>query len=315
MKKKDLISVIVPVYKVEKYLEKCINSILSQTYKNLEIFLVDDGSPDNCGKMCDEYAKKDNRIKVIHKQNGGLSAARNTALDVCTGDYITFVDSDDWVEPNYVEELYNALKKYNCDLSVCGLKRWFEDMTLESIVDYKDRQQVFYDKDFYDLFFCKNEIKHHAWSKMYKKDIFKSLRYPVGRNYEDTYIITDICANIKTGAVIVQKPLYNYLVMRAGAITQVVSKKKFDWIYASRKNVDNTPKNTYANRIAAIGLFYIYENLYKYMKKDKELKKELLKLFDEDWKKYRRFLPFKTKVRFFIFKHFKWIYSTFLQKS
>ena len=105
------ISVIVPVYKVESYLEQCISSIIKQTYKNLEIILVNDGSPDNCGKLCDIYAKKDSRIKVIHKKNGGLSDARNVALDIATGDYIGFVDSDDWININMYEVLINEAKK------------------------------------------------------------------------------------------------------------------------------------------------------------------------------------------------------------
>lgn len=107
MNQPELISIIVPVYKVEKYLDKCVESIVEQTYKNLEIILVDDGSPDNCSAMCDEWAQKDSRIKVIHKENGGLSSARNAGLDACTGDYIGFVDSDDWIEPDMYEYLLN----------------------------------------------------------------------------------------------------------------------------------------------------------------------------------------------------------------
>ena len=106
-----LISVIVPCYNVEEYLPKCIESILNQTYRNLEILLVDDGSPDNCGRICDEYAAKDSRIRIIHKKNGGLSDARNAALDVMTGEYVTFIDSDDYVSDDYVEYLYKIIKE------------------------------------------------------------------------------------------------------------------------------------------------------------------------------------------------------------
>ena len=107
---KELISIIVPIYNVEKYIHKCIESIINQTYKNLEIILVDDGSPDNCGNICEEYAKNDSRIKVIHKENNGLSSARNAGLEICKGDYIGFVDSDDYIELNMYEVLINALK-------------------------------------------------------------------------------------------------------------------------------------------------------------------------------------------------------------
>ena len=111
-----LISVIIPVYKVERYLDKCVNSVLSQTYTNLEIFLVDDGSPDNSGMMCDKYARDDSRVKVIHKKNGGLSDARNAAIDVATGDWLTFIDSDDYVAPDYVDTLYTLVSEKNCML-------------------------------------------------------------------------------------------------------------------------------------------------------------------------------------------------------
>lgn len=117
----DLISVIVPVYKVEKYINKCVDSIINQTYTNLEIILVDDGSPDNCGNICDEYAKKDNRIKVVHKENAGVSSARNIGLEKSSGKYITFIDADDYVEKNYCEELLNILKIENADCVACRL--------------------------------------------------------------------------------------------------------------------------------------------------------------------------------------------------
>ena len=119
----ELISVVVPVYNVEKYIDKCINSIINQTYKNLEIILVDDGSPDNCGKICDEYAKKDNRIKVTHKENGGVSSARNIGIKNATGDWLTFVDADDWIENNFVEQLLKIGNQENAEIVLCGYNR------------------------------------------------------------------------------------------------------------------------------------------------------------------------------------------------
>ena len=116
-----LVSVVVPVYKVEKYINKCIDSIINQTYKNLEIILVDDGSPDRCPQICDEYAKKDNRIKVIHKKNSGLGAARNTGIDAAKGEYIGFVDSDDWIMPNMYEEMVNCCENYQVPICECTI--------------------------------------------------------------------------------------------------------------------------------------------------------------------------------------------------
>jgi glycosyltransferase involved in cell wall biosynthesis len=121
-----LVSVIVPCYNVEQYLPKCIDSILYQTYKNLEVWLVDDGSPDKCGAICDEYAKKDARIKVIHKKNGGLADARNVALDVMTGEYVVCVDSDDYISPTHIEGLYHLIEKYSADVSVNTFCSFYE---------------------------------------------------------------------------------------------------------------------------------------------------------------------------------------------
>ena len=119
MNKQDLISVIVPVYNVENYLKRCLDSIINQTYQNIEIILIDDGSTDNSGNLCEDYKKIDNRIKVVHKTNGGLSDARNTGIKKAKGKYITFVDSDDYVEYDYVEYLYNLIKKYDTNISFC----------------------------------------------------------------------------------------------------------------------------------------------------------------------------------------------------
>ena len=123
---KELITVVVPVYKVEEYIYKCVDSIINQTYKNLEIILVDDGSPDNCPKICDDYSKKDKRIKVIHKKNGGVSSARNEGLKITKGNYIVFVDSDDWIESNFIKEMLTNLINSKVDYIVCGYNRVYD---------------------------------------------------------------------------------------------------------------------------------------------------------------------------------------------
>lgn len=305
----EKISVIIPVYKVEKYLSKCVDSVLSQTYKNLEVFLVDDGSPDNCGKICDEYAKKDERVKVIHKQNGGVSSARNAGLEVCTGDYITFVDSDDWIEPTYVEELYNAIKKYDCDVSVCGFNEVNEDGNIKCTSNYKEINVDCCKNNFYEAFFCKNNLRHYVWGILYKKNIFAKLRFPVGINYEDTYIMTDVCENIVNGIAIVKKALYNYAKFRTGSITKDISRKRFDVLVAKRRSVENVNMSKSAHKFACVYLFYSYSDLFNVMKKNKQLKKELLSYFKKDYEKYKKDLPLKTKIRFFILRYFTDIYA------
>ena len=126
----DKISIIVPIYNVKKYIQQCVESLINQTYKNLEIILIDDGSTDGCGELCDEFGKKDQRIHVIHKQNGGLSDARNKGIDVASGDYIGFVDSDDWISHNMYEKMLSSLKSVNADIAVCG---WVEEFLNNSI--------------------------------------------------------------------------------------------------------------------------------------------------------------------------------------
>lgn len=196
MAKTPKISVIIPVYNVEKYLYRCVDSVLLQTYKNLEIFLVDDGSPDNCGKICDEYADKDSRIKVIHKENGGLSDARNTAMKVMTGEYVTFVDSDDWVSPYYVENLYLAIEQSGADMSVS----WYEDVwTDDKFNIHKPKQGcigllTLTSEDCLERMLYQNKVETMACAKLYKIELITGITFPVGKLYEDlatTYKIID----------------------------------------------------------------------------------------------------------------------------
>lgn len=179
-----LISIIVPIYNVEKYLPKCVESIAHQTYRNLEIILVDDGSPDRCGEMCDQYAVKDSRIKVIHKQNGGLSDARNTAIDVAKGEYITFVDSDDYILPDYIESLYENLKKYNADISI-SLPRTVDENGVLGTGQKTHYDCVLSVKKAVDAMFYQQMFDTQAWCKLYKAKLFEHIRYPKGLLFED----------------------------------------------------------------------------------------------------------------------------------
>lgn len=187
-----LISVIVPVYKVEKYIHKCVDSILSQTFTDFELFLVDDGSPDNCGKICDEYAEKDNRIIVIHKENGGLSDARNVAIDKANGDYLTFIDSDDYVSDNHLETLYNALIETNSDISISNITS-FDDEEFDDNL-YKPTTEI-KTLDGKGVFSTIN--RPNACAKLYKKTIYSDIRFPVGRLYEDVFVWHDVLAKAK----------------------------------------------------------------------------------------------------------------------
>ena len=187
------ISVIIPVYKVERYLDACVASVAGQTYADLEIILVDDGSPDNCPALCDAWAKKDARIKVIHRPNGGLSAARNSGLDIATGEYIAFADSDDRMESDILERALQVQQQKNADLVIFNYCCTDENNTPLAKPDYT----IFEDEDmtpaeFWPRFFaCDDRCSYYivAWNKLYKAEIFSTLRYADGKRYEDMFLL------------------------------------------------------------------------------------------------------------------------------
>lgn len=191
-----LISVIVPVYQVEPWLERCVDSIRNQTYRNLEIILVDDGSPDRCGEMCDQFAQEDNRILVIHRENGGLSAARNTGLDNCHGEYIGFVDSDDFIHPEMYARLYGDICSLGTKLAFCQPMMCY--MGKASFPPAKASVAIFSKEEILEKSLC-DIIWFSAWTKLYHNSLFEGLRYPEGRTNEDypvTVRIFDRCDRI-----------------------------------------------------------------------------------------------------------------------
>ena len=228
-----LISVVVPVYNVEQYLEKCINSILHQTYEHLEIILVDDGSPDNCGAICDSYSSLDQRIKVIHKRNGGLSDARNTGLDTASGELIAFIDSDDTIMPDMVENLYHRIETDRSDMAFCGYKQVSQNGAILSEVFLPDNVLTGFEalKVSYEN---QGVLFTIAWNKLYKKHLFHGIRFPVGKYHEDeftTYKIIDRCVKIS----IVREALYVYFQRDNSIMQEAYSVKRLDGIEASYK--------------------------------------------------------------------------------
>ena len=180
-----VISVIVPIYKVEQYLRQCVDSILNQTHSALEVILVDDGSPDGSGKICDEYAARDSRVRVIHKKNGGLSDARNAGIDIARGDYIAFVDSDDWLEPDTYESMLAAMKKYQAKL-VCAGRFDNSDETGACTVGLcPEKEELLPAVPLVRKIFHWDHMDAAAWDKLYARELFREIRYPVGRVMED----------------------------------------------------------------------------------------------------------------------------------
>lgn len=226
------ISIIVPVYKVERYLRKCVDSILKQTFTDFELILVDDGSPDNSGAICDEYAHKDPRVRVIHKQNGGLSDARNAGIEVAKSPYIGFVDSDDFIEADMFELLYRNLKAEKADLSICGIYDLYpgkKPKVKAHIHEVVNQQQAI------KVIFEGNIVSVHAYNKLYKRELFANVRYPVGKYHEDSYIILDILEQCQR-VVIDSVQKYYYLHREDSITSEQFSSRQFDYIDAWEKN-------------------------------------------------------------------------------
>lgn len=228
--KQPLISVIVPVYKVEPYLRQCVDSIRNQTYQNLEILLVDDGSPDRCPKICDEYAEKDARIKVIHKENGGLSSARNCGLDHATGEYIGFVDSDDSIAADMYEKMLEALLAAGAEMCICNYREVSEEEEPKELGISTLPKGIYTRSEAFSLF-AEYRDACIAWNKLYAASVLEELRFPVGRIHEDEFLAHhafDRCERV----VIVEEAYYDYL-RRGGSITGVTySVKRLDVVLA-----------------------------------------------------------------------------------
>ncbi len=215
------ISVIVPVYKVEKYLDECIESVLAQTFRDIELILVDDGSPDNCPKMCDEWAKKDARIRVIHQPNGGLSNARNTGVKNSSGEYVCFIDSDDLISPLYCETLHNLLKDTEYDFSACGVLR-FPDGTIPSPSVTETVVESVSNTDFLEMQF-QRKTEFGVWNKLYRRELFEKLSFMEGKLHEDVIFSADL-SGLNGGVIYTNSELLYYR-QREGSIVAVTSQK------------------------------------------------------------------------------------------
>lgn len=225
------ISVIVPVYKVEDCLEFCIDSILAQTFTDFELILVDDGSPDNCGAMCDQYAKKDSRIRVIHRENGGLSAARNSGIDVATGEYITFVDSDDAVAPVYLEKLLWVAESNNADVSSCKTQNFEFEGNIKFENDDCECQAMAGREACLSIYKSNGIMNVIACAKLYKQELFDSHRFPVGKLNEDQSVIPLILFEASKVAAIDNR-YYYYRIRPESIMHKPFSMKRFDNVEA-----------------------------------------------------------------------------------
>lgn len=219
----DLISVIIPVYNVEKYLKRCMDSVLKQTYSNIEIIIVDDGSKDTSGSLCDEYGKKDSRITVFHKENGGLSSARNFGLERVSGNYVCFIDSDDFIHENYISFMYDKIIKNDADICYCKSTKFTDDAQIKNEIENEKTVVIEKEEAIKQLLLNDGIIKNYIPLALYKKTLFDNIRFPEGSNFEDiatTYKILDASKKI----IVNNKTLYYYFINNDG-ITQKMKKQ------------------------------------------------------------------------------------------
>lgn len=278
---KDLISVIVPVYNVESYLNRCIESLVRQTYKYLEIILVDDGSLDGCPHICDKWSERDNRIHVIHKTNGGLSSARNAGLKVAKGEYIAFLDSDDWIHTKFIEHLYITIKDYKVDIAACDICQVYTEKQDEKI--NKLSVKIYSTEEALETLINGETFRAVAWNKLYHKNMLIGEQFETGRYHEDEFFTYRIMAKTNKLAYVDEK-LYYYF-QRKGSIMNSISYKHLDALDAYLERIayfkDLYPKLYKIDKMRfCIACIYFYQETFKLNDKEKESARIELSLVD-----------------------------------
>lgn len=277
------ISVIIPIYNVEKYLKRCIESIIKQTYSNLEIILVDDGSPDGCAKICDEYKNKDERIVVIHKKNGGLSDARNAGLEVATGEIISYIDSDDYVDLDMYEKMTKAMEEKNADIVVCGTNIDYEDghtkVKCEKEEKSFNREEALIELNSFKSF------DMAVWNKLYKREVVDKIEFPVGKKSEDYFVMYQYFARAKK-VVIINQAKYHYF-QRSNSISRGKN-VTHDYIEGSKSQKEFFKKNfPDLNYVGNTAYAFSYIATYnRYIKNELKMTNEMKKEFKKEVRKY-----------------------------
>lgn len=300
----DLISIIVPVYKVEPYLDRCIKSLISQTYKNLEIILVDDGSPDNCPVMCDAWAQRDVRIKVIHKKNGGLSEARNSGITVSNGRYLAFVDSDDYVDERFVECLYTQIRENGAQISCVGLQN-FSDKDSVNIDTEQHRTILYQRKEAVVTLFDESKFGNYAGNKLYDRKLFDTISFPDGKLLEDiatTYRLFEQCDTISYCPA----KLYFYYQRAESILHSVNAKLETDWysiakeryFYIREKYPDIRENYRYFNNVVLCCYPYLNGDEAAYARKE----------FKNNWNYGVSASDGKVKLKAHLFRLSGWLY-------
>lgn len=314
--KEEYVSVIVPIYNVEKYLKQCIESILNQTYKKLNIILVNDGSTDNSLKICEEYEKKDNRIEIVNKKNGGLSDARNAGIERACGEYIAFIDADDYVEENYIERLYESCKKNNTKISIAGIKN-FDEQTNSNLNEYSfENDDIKCGRDLLVEYYNGKSVQVIvAWNKLYKKELFDNIRFNNGRIHEDEFITYKLLYDLDRISII-KECLYNYRKTPDSIINKKFNKNRLDFLKALEERVEFFSEKKDHELYEKTLLYYacILRNMYiqtkKYIIDSTDEQKNIINKYRKLRLEYLKLSNIKVakKIKYFIFFCFPNLY-------
>ncbi|MDO5544819.1 MAG: glycosyltransferase [Eubacteriales bacterium] len=286
MEQTPLISVIVPVYNVSAWLPRCVDSILAQTYKNLEILLVDDGSTDDSGRICEEYAKKDTRIRVLHKKNGGLSSARNAGLDVAAGQYIGFVDSDDWIEPEMYAVMLALMEQYDAQI-VCAGRCDVDEATGDKTLGLcPEREEQTDGETLTGRIFLWDHCDSSACDKLYRRELFEGIRYPEGKTSEDIPVTYRLALKAQR-AILCEKPFYNYF-HRSGSISKGagITEKTFHYSQHTAVILEDIRKNH--PKIAPQAEFLRVHSLYHILLRLDHASSDIRRAYDGEYRFARR---------------------------
>lgn len=317
-----LISVIVPIYKVEAYLERCVESLREQTYSNLEIILVDDGSPDGCPAICDSYVKRDARIRVIHQKNAGLSGARNAGIDIAEGEYLAFVDADDYVSQDFIQSLYGILQETGCAIGQCRFA-YVQGEPLKS--DPSSSFRIYRGESLMEQLYGPEEEATYfvvAWNKLYRRELFEHIRYPLGRIHEDEATTYRLFHEGRKLAFL-DRALYGYYTENAGSITSGFSEKRLQWLDAHEERIEFLEKNGYERLLpqayrklcdACITFYFRCTDDVKDASQIRRKLKRRLRQYERKGAGWINSLPLKTRIGYRIFHLSPTVYAGILKR-
>jgi len=305
-----LVSVIIPVYNVEKYLDRCIQSVLKQTYRKIEVILVDDGSTDKSGDLCEVWKTRDERIIVVHKKNGGLSDARNYGLKYATGTYVCFVDSDDFVDSRFVEVLYRLVEETSTHIAAVGLREYSEGDAIQEDNYFPEKTEIVNRNDAISCLLRNARFQDYAWNKIYRRDLFENIEYPVGRKMEDLGTTYKLFRNV-------DKISYNpcrlyYYFQRDDSIIHVAGQKFYEDKYAlARERYAELKSENELQLDNAHFLFRAILDCYPHLQAEDKMKAK--KEIQELWPACRGICSSKNRVKYFLLSYLSQIYTRMYQ--